>query len=80
MNRNMTELDVGDRLLLSVAEAAALCGVSRATIFKYLAVVPLEVANAADGWPVAEGAVGALLVVVVEPVWQGELARALLER
>jgi hypothetical protein len=43
----------------------------------YLAVVPLQVANAVDGWPVAEGAVGASLVVVVEPVWQRELARAL---
>ncbi len=41
-----------------------------------LGVVPLEVASAAAGWPVCEGAVGALLVVVVEPVWQRELAVA----
>jgi hypothetical protein len=35
-----------------------------------LDVVPGDVPNACDGWAVAEGAVGALLVVVAEPVWQ----------
>lgn len=35
-----------------------------------LAVVPGDVPNACDGGTVAEGAVGALLVVVVDPVWQ----------
>ena len=33
-----------------------------------LAVVPGDLANAGDGWPVAEGAVAASLVVVVDPV------------
>ena len=35
-----------------------------------LGVVPGDVPNAVDGWAVAEGAVGALLVVVTDPVWQ----------
>ena len=35
-----------------------------------LDVLPLEVANAADRWSVAEGAVRPALVVVAEPVWQ----------
>jgi AcrR family transcriptional regulator len=35
-----------------------------------LAVVPGDVPNACNGWAVAEGAVGALLVVVADPVWQ----------
>ncbi len=37
----------------------------------YLAVVPEEVPNACEGWLVADGGVASLLVVVVEPVWQG---------
>ncbi len=36
-----------------------------------LAVVPEEVPNACEGWLVADGGVASLLVVVVEPVWQG---------
>ena len=39
--------------------------------FGRLDVLPLEVPYAADGWPVADGAVRAVLVVVVERVWQG---------
>src|SRR5713226_6074469 len=35
-----------------------------------LAVLPTDVVNAADGWPVAERAVGSAGVVVLEPVWQ----------
>jgi lactoylglutathione lyase len=35
-----------------------------------LAVLPLDVVNAADGRPVLEGAVGPAVVVVLEPVWQ----------
>jgi hypothetical protein len=35
-----------------------------------LAVVPGDLPNACDGWAVAEGAVGASLVVVADPVWQ----------
>jgi hypothetical protein len=42
----------------------------KAPIGSGLAVVPGDVANAGDGWPVGEGAVGASLVVVVDPVWQ----------
>jgi hypothetical protein len=40
-----------------------------------LDVVPGDVPNACGGWAVAEGAVGALLVVVAEPVWQRCAAR-----
>ena len=39
-----------------------------------LAVLPTDVVNAADRWPVAERAVWSLPVVVVEPVWQGAVA------
>ena len=39
-----------------------------------LGVVPGDVANAGLGWAVAERCVGAALVVVVDPVWQGLLA------
>ena len=39
-----------------------------------LVVVPTEVVNAADGWPVADPAVWSARVVVLEPVWQGFLA------
>ena len=35
-----------------------------------LDVVPGDLPNACDGWAVAEGAVGASLVVVADPVWQ----------
>jgi transposase InsO family protein len=40
-------------------------------IMRELGVVPGDVPNAVDGWAVVEGAVGALLVVVADPVWQG---------
>lgn len=40
------------------------------TIFR-LAVLPTEVVNAADGWPVCQGAVRALAVVVADEGWQG---------
>ncbi len=35
-----------------------------------LVVLPTEVVNAADGWPVCQGAVGALSVVVADEGWQ----------
>jgi hypothetical protein len=39
-----------------------------------LGVVPTEVVNAADGWPVLDAAVWSARVVVLEPVWQGSVA------
>jgi hypothetical protein len=41
-----------------------------------LGVLPTEVVNAADGWPVANPAVWSARVVVLEPVWQGLVAVA----
>ena len=35
-----------------------------------LAVLPTEVVNAADWWVAADRAVGSVVVVVLEPVWQ----------
>jgi SAM-dependent methyltransferase len=40
------------------------------SVLSGLDVLLLDVVNAADGWPVVEGAVGPAVVVVLEPVWQ----------
>ena len=39
-----------------------------------LVVLPTDVVNAADEWPVFDRAVRSCPVVVVEPVWQGGVA------
>src|SRR5207249_52943 len=40
----------------------------------YLGVLPTDVVNTADRWPVADRAVRSPVVVGVEPVWQGGVA------
>jgi hypothetical protein len=39
-----------------------------------LGVVTREVVNAADGWPAAEGGVGSVMVVPMDPGLQGTVA------
>ena len=42
-----------------------------------LGVLPREVGQAGDGWLVPDGGVGPVVIVLVEPCWQGVAASAL---
>jgi len=48
----------------------AACLAEKGTKPPELVVLPTDVVNAADGWPVSDCAVWSCPVVVVEPVWQ----------
>ena len=43
-------------------------------IFRAVGVVSGEVGQASDGWLAGDGGVGPVVVVVVEPCWQGGAA------
>jgi hypothetical protein len=68
LRRDDNHLSGVRRHLLARFEHVAIVGPGE--VPGYLGVLPTEVVNAADRWPVSERAVRPSRVVVVEPVWQ----------
>lgn len=71
--RCLTGVVAGSRSVQALEDSGAL-PVGALTFGEVLDVLPEDLVNPGEGWPVADGAVVASRVVVLQPVWQGSPA------